>query len=153
MYHVSHPHWSKLLISHIKPWMKILCSYIAVRQRKNTVIIVVKASSFCMFPHTFPLPHFLSFPHHSLIASHLTHLCSPYLSPAHLFIQSVTFSWGGSTSKCWVFAFIIDIELNLNLYLSLSIFKWTFNGLFPWFAFSEKSVHVCFYSSFLLLEN
>lgn len=29
---LSHPHWSKLLISHITPWMKILCSYIAVKQ-------------------------------------------------------------------------------------------------------------------------
>lgn len=36
MHQVSHPHWSKLLISHNKPWMKILCSYIAVKQRKKT---------------------------------------------------------------------------------------------------------------------
>lgn len=27
----THPHWSKLLISHINPWTKILCSYIAAK--------------------------------------------------------------------------------------------------------------------------
>lgn len=34
---LSYPHWSKLLISHITPWMKILCSYIAVKQGRIAI--------------------------------------------------------------------------------------------------------------------
>lgn len=83
-----------------------------------------------MFPHTFPIPHFLSFPHHSLIASHLIDLSTNYLSPALLLLQSVTFSWGGSICKGWFRTFIIDIELHFDLYLTLSLFKQTFNELY-----------------------
>lgn len=39
----THPHWSKLLISHMTPWMKILCSYMAVKrgQRSGTCTYLI----------------------------------------------------------------------------------------------------------------
>lgn len=63
---------------------------------KNTETSMVSepvVTAFCMFPLHFSLTllPFTSLPvlsYSSLIASDLSHLCPPYLSAAHLFLQS-----------------------------------------------------------------